>query len=243
MKRYASIVVGVLVAAVCVRLGVWQLDRLAQRQAANATLRAQLEAPVLAVDTTTAWRDPAAADVLRYRRVTGTGTFDFDREIIVMARVHRGVPGVHVVTPLKIGDSLAILVERGWVPAPDGKRPAIDLAEVAQEGVIVSGVLIPPSERPMERADPGGWPRYVTALNTSMLSAEYPYAVAPLTLRRAELPAAAPIAMRAIPLPPITNGPHLSYAVQWFAFATIALVGSSILFRRQGKQQRGLTTA
>lgn len=243
MKRYASIVVGLLVATACVRLGVWQLDRLAQRKAANAALQSQVEAPVLSLDTAAVASVVAAPDDFRFRRVTGWGTFDVEREIIVMARVHRGVPGVHIVTPLRINDSLAVLVERGWVPAPDGMRPAIDPAEAARGRVLVSGVLMPPSERTVEQAATAGWPRYVTALSPAALSAEYPYAVAPLAVRRTELPQAAPVEMRVIPLPPITNGPHLSYAVQWFAFATIALVGSLLVFRRQDREQRGVDTA
>ncbi|MDH3290667.1 MAG: SURF1 family protein [Gemmatimonadota bacterium] len=234
MSRYASIVVGILVAAVCVRLGVWQLDRLTQRKASNAIVREQLTAPVLAVDDPRVWADPSATDVLRHRRVTGTGVYDFEREVMVMARVHRGVPGVHVVTPLRITDDLAVLVERGWVPASDGKRPAIDLAETG-DTVLVSGVFVTPGEGATAQSADPGWPRYVTGLNVTVLSAAYSYRLAPLILRRTELPATAPTDMRAIPLPPMTNGPHLSYAAQWFAFATIALVGSFIVFRRQGR--------
>jgi surfeit locus 1 family protein len=227
------------VAVGCVRLGVWQLDRLAQRKATNAIVRAQLEAPVLTVDDPRARVDPLATDVLRYRRVTGTGVYDFEREVMVMARVHRGVPGVHVVTPLRITDDLAVLVERGWVPAPDGKRPAIDPAETG-DTVFVSGVFVPTGEGAAAQSADRGWPRYVTGLDVTTLSAAYPYHLVPLVLRRTELPGTAPTGMRAIPLPPMTNGPHLSYAVQWFSFAAIALVGSFILFRRQ---HRGRVTA
>ena len=240
MSRYASIALGILVAAVCVRLGVWQLDRLAQRKATNAIVREQLNAPALAVDDPTVWVDPSATDVLRHRRVTGTGVYDFGREVMVMARVHRGVPGVHVVTPLRITDDLAVLVERGWVPAPDGKRPAIDPAEIG-DTVVVSGVFVTPADGATAQSADRGWPLYVTGLDVTVLSAAYPYRLAPVILRRTELPATAPTDMRAIPLPPMTNGPHLSYAVQWFAFGTIALVGSFIVFWRQ--RQAGLTTS
>jgi surfeit locus 1 family protein len=224
--------VGILVAAGCVRLGIWQLDRLAQRKAINATVRAQLEAPVFAIDTGGTWADSSAANALRYRRARGAGVYDFEHEVMVMARVHRGVPGVHVVTPLRITDDLAVLVERGWVPAPDGKLPAIDPAEVG-DTAVVSGVFVFPSEGAAAQSADVGWPRYVTGLNVITLAAAYPYRLAPLVLRRTELPTAAPTDMRAIPLPPMTNGPHLSYALQWFSFATIALVGSVIVFRRQ----------
>ena len=40
------------------------------------------------------------------------------------------------------------------------------------------------------------------------------------------------------PLPPFTNGPHFSYAVQWFSFAAIAIVGYGVVLRRERATRR-----
>jgi surfeit locus 1 family protein len=45
---------------------------------------------------------------------------------------------------------------------------------------------------------------------------------------------------RRLPPPELTNGPHLSYAIQWFSFAAIVLIGSFTLFRRTVR--RGVST-
>src|SRR5688500_3689176 len=97
-----------LVAVLCIRLGFWQLDRLAQRRARNALVeqRQQGDAGPL----------PADADEALYRRVTVTGEYDPEREEIDGGRAMDGRPGEHVLTPLRLDDGREVLVNRGWVP-------------------------------------------------------------------------------------------------------------------------------
>ena len=228
MSRYLVLVVGILVAAVCVRLGVWQLDRLGQRKSRNAVIEAALAAP--AIDLGAASR---GVDSLQYRRVRARGTFDFEREIVVMARAHDGVPAVHVVTPLMLDDDTAVLVERGWVPSPDGRT--VDLLPLRESGASeVEGVVIPFSSSPAAGPALAGWPQYVRSANPVDLASAYPYVLLPIVVRSTRLPSEGSSALRPVPLPELTNGPHLSYAVQWFSFATIALVGCGVLFGKLG---------
>ncbi len=233
MSRYLVLVVGVLTAAVCVRLGVWQLHRLDQRKARNAAFAAALAAPTIDLDAPS-----IAADSLEYRRVRARGAFDFEREIIVMARSHDGVPAVHVVTPFVLGDGTAVLVERGWVPSPDGRT--VDLAPLREPGTRdVDGVVIPSSVSPAPGAPSRTWPRYVRSADPRQLASAFPYVLLPVVVRRTLVPPDGLSVVRPVPLPELTNGPHLSYAVQWFAFATIALVGCGALFGKLGARDHG----
>lgn len=180
----------------------------------------------------TADSDP---DSLVFRRVLLSGSFDFERQIVEVARSFRGTPAVNVVTPLLLPGGKAVLVERGSVLSPDART--VDLAKLVEpDSTVVVGVLIP-----VERgiAAGYGWPRYVRHANPVELEAEYPYALFPLVLRRTDLPAAAPADLAVVPLPELTGGPHLSYAIQWFSFAVIAVVGSLVLFVRSSAA-RGL---
>ena len=81
------------------------------------------------------------------------------------------------------------------------------------------------------------WPRFVRRADPTMLQSVFPYALDALVLRRTALPAGAAEVMGVAPLPALTRGSHLSYAVQWFSFAAIAvigpLVGSGVLRRRK----------
>ena len=121
MRHGLILVVGAAAALGCARLGVWQLSRLHERQALNAAIQSQRARSPLTV-TETLLRDDL--DALVQRRVTAAGTFDFERQVVVWLRPLNGVPGVHVVTPLMVDDSLAVLVERAWLPSPDGARQA-----------------------------------------------------------------------------------------------------------------------
>jgi hypothetical protein len=102
----------VLGLALLIRLGFWQLDRLAERRAANAHLVAQLEMPPL--NLTGQPLAPAGVDL---RRANVRGSYDFAQEMVLRNRAFDGAPGVHLITPLRIaGSDTAVLVDRGWIP-------------------------------------------------------------------------------------------------------------------------------
>jgi len=108
--------VAVIAAAVCVRLGFWQLHRRTERQARNALIMSRLASA--AVDAMGLPHDTAMA---RFRRVRITGVPDYEHELIFAARSYRGSPGVNFLTPVRIpGRDTAVIVNRGWVYSPDG---------------------------------------------------------------------------------------------------------------------------
>ncbi|MDH3496613.1 MAG: SURF1 family protein [Gemmatimonadota bacterium] len=210
--RYAALILGLGAAALFTRLGVWQLDRLDQRRALNTALETRLAAPPIALTTGVV----ATVDSLTFRRVRASGVFAFADEVVEGGRTFRGAPGAYLLTPLRFADGSAVLVLRGWSYAPDGmtvERGAV----VEAESVTVEGVLLPVAGRWSVRPDtlPRGYP------------------LLPLVLRRTTPPPALPERLAIVALPPRDNGPHLAYAIQWFAFAVIALVGGVILARRQ----------
>jgi surfeit locus 1 family protein len=203
-------VLGIAAALVCARLGIWQLHRLHERRAVNALLEARMSAPPLDLTDPAALAD-RSPDSLRYRRARAVGAFDYSRQLVEGGVSYRGAPGVQLLTPLRVAGG-AILVDRGWAYAPDAQTVAASaLAE--PDSAVVEGVLVQPS----------GW----RAIRLDTLRLGYP--VFPLLLRRTVGPHALPAGLVIPELPTLDDGPHLSYAVQWFSFATIALVGGAIL--------------
>lgn len=215
MRRYAALVMGLAAAALFVRLGVWQLDRREARRARNALLEARLAEPPLLM-TTGASLVRAEPDSLRFRRVRAMGRFDFAHQAVEPGRSFQGAPGAHVLTPLILDDGVGVLVDRGWTYAPDARTVQLDSLREA-DSAVVDGVLVPPAARWGVRPD--------------TLATGYPLLRA--VLRRTEPPVSAPSALRVPPLPALDDGPHLSYALQWFSFAAIALVGGVLLTRRE----------
>lgn len=195
--------VALVIAAVCVRLGMWQLDRLAQRRARNAQVAARLALPPLEV------RGPGIpADTARQRRVLARGVYDYAHERVWPGRSFEGTPGVTLVTPLRLPDGSAVLVDRGWVPSPDAFHVDQGAYRETDTAMVEGLALVPPRGR--GDVDPAGFLPFVI---------------------QQDAPAAARGLPRRWPAPVMDNGPHLSYAIQWFSFAVIILVGTAALLR------------
>jgi surfeit locus 1 family protein len=230
MRRYGILILGAVVAVICARLGVWQLSRLGQRRALRALVDRRELMPPLDLMTVT-----GAADSLTYRAATVRGTFDLAHQLLVTDRVVHEVPAVYVVTPLRYGDR-AVLVERGWTPSADGySAPLEALAE--PDTSSVTGVLMPAARA--AALDSSAWPLHVRRDDPASLSERLPYALFPLVLRRTRTTRPLPAGLRLLTAPALDNGPHLSYAIQWFSFAAIAIVGSAILFRNERRRAGG----
>jgi surfeit locus 1 family protein len=228
--------IAVLIASgVCVRLGLWQLARLHEKQALNAAIRASERSPEIDVTG-----GPPAADTTLNRSIRLTGRYDEARQFLLSGVLHEGEPGVEVVTPLRLdGSDRAVLVNRGWLPAEDAvtARPQ-DHPEPGEQ--TVSGVAEstrrgagPPEPRPLPA---GGEARgadsvalyTVRWLDADSIAARLPYPVAAYVVR--QRPAAGvPSLPRRTARPLYDETMHLSYAFQWFLFAILIPGGSAAL--------------
>lgn len=211
-------------AAVCVRLGFWQMGRLQERRAANRVAGEARAAPPV--------RLPGAGHVgsLANRRVEAVGRYDHANEIVVRGTSFQGLPGVAVVTPLRLaGRDTALLVTRGFVPAPDAVTAELD--PLREEGEVrVEGVALPLDSgggRPLERNGRTTW----GALDGAALRDRLPYPFFPVALRQTPDPSLPRLPRRLEP-PALDDGPHLSYAVQWFLFAGMAVAFAVVVVAR-----------
>ena len=226
-KLKTFVLFALVLAAICVRLGIWQLHRLQERKARNALLGARISAPPISPRELP--HDTAEA---RFRRVRITGIPDYEHELIHAARSRMGSPGVNLLTPVRIpGSDTAMIVNRGWVYAPDGST--IDHARWHDRDSTFVGYAVefPPSG--------GGTfqnkPTVLTRLSYDVVSKAVPYPVSPtyiVALDEGEDTTNAANRIARLPAPSLDNGPHLSYAIQWFGFATVALVGAAIVIRQ-----------
>jgi surfeit locus 1 family protein len=212
-------------ALVCCRLGVWQLDRLAQRRTQNTLINQRMAQPAVALDGGTT--DPNTLD---YRRVEARGVYDSAQEIVLRGRALDGAPGVRVLTPLRLGGSdAAVLVDRGWLPlelaAPMARRAyagpsdAVVVHGVARRSQAgAGGPLDPPLASGETRRD--AWFR----ADIAAIERQTGYRLLPLYIEQQPAPGD-PELPRPVATTDLGEGPHLSYTVQWFAFAMILVVG------------------
>lgn len=215
-----------LAAAGCIRLGVWQLSRLHQRRERNALVRARLDSAE--VDFFALRPDSTA----RFRRVRISGTPDYDHELIYAARTHRGSPGVNFLTPIRVaGHDTAVLLNRGWVYSPDGAT--VDAARWRERDSSFTGyVEIFPNPTGATYA---GRPNILSRLAYDAASKAIPYPIARTYVVMLGDSTMAADRIARLTIPPLDEGPHFSYAIQWFGFALVAIVGAGYVIGQAAK--------
>lgn len=221
------------VAATCVALGQWQLDRLDTVRASNARSaeRAALAPADLGALLAGLPQGPeraSAVEALEFRRVRATGTFLPSEEVLHRNRSLAGRQGFHVLTPFALDDGPVVLVVRGWVPTELDEPPLAE-APPPPGRVTLVGILEASTPQPRFGArDPEeGRLLRVFHADTARLSGQVTGGLAPVVLRALEDPDAT---AGAGPLPIVLGPPeldeanHRSYAVQWHVFAALALI-------------------
>ncbi len=234
LGRHLLFALTVLVALVCAGLGSWQLSRLFERRARN---RLAIEQSQLAkVDLAT----QSLEGPIGFRRVRVAGQFDPTHPFVIRGRLFQGTPGIQVITPLRLPNrDTVILVNRGFVPSPDaistyGPERYAEPVDADFEGIAVA---IPDEGdgQPLIGPDGETWRR----LDRTAMASRLPYPIAPYyVIRTAD--STTPdhtIRGRSLPVrleaPPLDDGPHLSYAVQWFLIGGSALGFGLVFIRRR----------
>lgn len=223
-------IAGLLLVAVCVRLGLWQLDRNEQRSARNDLIEANADGVPVPVGSLAVVDEPLDPGD-QWRTVELTGHWDAGHELVLRLRPVDGERGVHAVTPLITDGGAALLVDRGFVLA-DGADDDQVAVPPPPDGEVTVTARLRASE------DGGGHPvsGTIRRVDVTTIGATLPY---PLYGAWGELLSQDPAAgdeLRPIPPPEIESGPHLSYAVQWFLFAAIGIGGFILLVRAERRE-------
>lgn len=217
-------------AVIMVGLGNWQLDRYHQKTAINDRIDAAASAaPVPVANVLVTGRAPAKAQ--RYTKVTATGRYDTSNEILARGRTVDGQVGFEILTPLVLPGGSALLVDRGWVAA-GANALAVPAYPAAPTGeVTVTGAARLPERQlgTVERADGR---LQVRRINPAHIAGELPYPVLGGYVS-IEQDGLRPISVEYEGT--LQNG---GYALQWWAFAVLTLVGYVYLVRRQVRENR-----
>jgi surfeit locus 1 family protein len=157
--------------------------------------------------------------------VTFTGVPDYAHEFALTGRTRNGSPGVNIITPFRIpGRDTVVLVNRGWVYSPDASR--VDFARWKEpDTLMVAGYVETTIDTIGEVGEPT---RQFRQMDHRRISAQLPYAVERFyVVALAEGTTSGPDTPVRLPLTTLAEGPHKSYAIQWFSFAAIALLGTA----------------
>lgn len=226
--------------ALCIRLGIWQLDRLEQRRAFNHQVESMRAMQALDLNQ----EQPENISAMEWRAVSVQGQYDFANQIALRNQYYNNEYGYHLMTPLVFdetssGSGWAVLVDRGWIPA-EGNSASSDWRKYDEPGTVsVQGQIRLGQTKPalggVEDALPANGDRLEVWNNANLeqIQSQLPYPVLPIYVQ--------PDANESDTQPPIpyqptielTEGPHMGYALQWFSFATILFVGYPFFLRKQ----------
>lgn len=219
--------------ALFVYLGLWQQHKGERLEADIAQREVRGKRDVAQMGRTLVDASTVLDSTLKVR-----GKYDGPSQFYLDNRQHKGQPGVHVITPLRIENSQTrVLVNRGWV-GWGASRQVMPVIPVPSGPVEVSGIAAMPSQKDFfmmpKHAD--AFPNLWARLDLKRYTEQTGFATQPVVIQlESEIPAdaAGPPLIREWPAPPDKVGMHKGYAVQWFGMALALLVFYGVAsFRR-----------
>ncbi len=221
------LVPAVLVFAVLMALGTWQLQRKAWKEGLIATLTERLAAPPSPLPPAATWPhlDQAKDE---YRRVEFIATFDHGAEALVYGAASAFRPdvsglGYWVLTPARLTDGGVVIVNRGFVP--EGRQTAAMRAEgqVAAPVDLVGVMRWPDPRGFFSPADDPTHNLWFARDPAAIAAAKRLGPVAPFYIEQES-----PVPPGGLPQPGrlVVNlrDPHLGYAATWYGLALVLVV-------------------
>jgi cytochrome oxidase assembly protein ShyY1 len=215
-------------------LAPWQLGKNTTTSRENAQISDSLTADPVPVTDFLPRQDSAAPDAA-WRRVTATGRYHPDAQVLARLRVIEGEPAFEVLVPFTVDGGPTVLVDRGYVrPVQASKVPEIP---APPSGTVTVTGRLRNSEGVVAGKDPFRQDgiQQVYSISTSQISAVTGMPVAGSYLQLVE---DQPGGLGVIPLPHLDAGPFLSYGIQWIAFGIIAPIGVGYFIVAEVKQRR-----
>lgn len=220
----------VVFAIVSCSLGVWQFQRRAEAHAEVVRIESNYDAPPSPLSDLLP-RLGSFAESQKWSQVSVTGIYLTDEQLLVRTRPLSGNPGFEVLTPLQLPNGAVFVVDRGWVPVGNA-QDAPDRVPAAPSGEVTVVARLKAGEPALDgRTAPPG---QIATIELDQIAAllDKPTYTGAYGLMASESPAPAE-RPTALLKPPLDEGPHLSYAFQWFVFALLAFVGLGWALRQE----------
>ena len=233
---------------IMVNMGLWQLHRLDERNEFNDAVRSSIAMPPEPIGELVpsgAGATGEEVESVKYRSASATGRYLVDQQVLVTNRTRDSAPGYWVLTPLDLGDGSALVVNRGWIPyayTEDGSwedfappsGPVSITGSIEQPQVRSTGIVSGPQDRTEGRL------RTLVRVDVARLAQQVDEQLLPLYVNlRTQSPAQPETpGLPATVEPPDASdeGPHLSYAMQWFIFSAMTLIVYPLILRRVARR-------
>ncbi|WP_430295161.1 SURF1 family cytochrome oxidase biogenesis protein [Sinomonas sp. B1-1] len=222
----------ILFAIACVLLSRWQMARLDEAKANIDLVTRNYDATP--VPFAQAAGQFAALDPQReWMQVELRGSYDVEQTRVVRNRPNAGQPGYEVVVPFRLASGQAVIVDRGWLPIGNSEAGRPDVVPAPPAGDVTVVVRVRPSEPTLDRGAPQG---QLASIDLPAYAQQLPYPI--LTGAYGQLASETPASAQTpapLPKPQPDEGMHLSYALQWLAFAVLMFIGFGYAARQQAR--------
>jgi cytochrome oxidase assembly protein ShyY1 len=202
-------------------LAPWQLGKNTKTSRENDQIASSLTADPVALTSILPQQNSTAPDK-QWRRVTATGHYLPEHQVVARLRVVDSDPAFEVLVPFAVDGGPTVLVDRGYVRPEGGSRvPAI--APVPAGTVTITARLRDSETAPTDKAPfQADGVEQVYAIDTAQLST---LATVPLTGAYLQLVDNQPGGLGVIAIPHLDAGPFLSYGIQWIVFGVVSPLG------------------
>ncbi|MDH4059613.1 MAG: SURF1 family protein [Aquincola sp.] len=218
--RFAIVSAAALVAAVVTaRLGLWQLDRAAQKISLQASIDERARLPALSASAALAGRPE---DVIQ-RAVQLVGQWSGAHTVWLDNRQMDGRAGFFVVTPLRLPDGRAVLVQRGWAARDGQERTRLPSLSTPAGVVDVHGRIAPPPARLYE-FEPAASGPIRQNLDLDAFARETGLSLVPWSVLQSDPVTPDDGLRRDWPAPQTGVAKHQGYAFQWFGLSTLVVI-------------------
>jgi cytochrome oxidase assembly protein ShyY1 len=236
VRRWLGYLALVVVFAVaCVLLSKWQFARLDEVRSQMARVSANYDAtPVPVAEILQPGTVLSPAD--QWKPVMATGRFVPELQVLVRNRTNEGTAGFDVVSPLLTNEGVLFVVDRGWIPmAADGRSPS------AIPALPVDPVTVIARLRPTEPVLTGQSDTAQLISTIHVVELAQKWGVSTYTGAYGLLASESPEGTNGVlaAKPDITEGNHLSYALQWLAFALLGFVALWWAIRNERRIKNG----
>ena len=237
-KRIFTTVLIIFAVLAMIFLGFWQLDRHSQKSDINERISARLDNEPLGlvdIDKLKSYEIIEMERDFEYRSIAVSGKYIQEDSVLIRNRTYNGVPGFWLLTPFQLSNSQIIVVNRGWLPISaenyiDLNTSAFDLTGILRKAELAKG---------LQRADSSqGVLESLARPDLARYEDQLGYEIFPMYIQlTGQNPQQADGFPKILDIPKFSEGQHLSYAVQWFIFASIAAIGYPLVLWSYSKSK------
>jgi surfeit locus 1 family protein len=211
-------IVTILVLILFVKLGLWQLSRADEKDARHTSLEHYAQQPAVTIPSIL-----VNLEDYKYRQVEVRGYFNSEYSIFLDNKLHQGVAGYHVLTPLQLeNSSMNVMVNRGWISG-GGDRSQLPEVITPEDRVEISGFIVAPTIKALSLSDEQVIDKVWQNFDLDIYQLKTKLALQPLLLLQQDNKIDDGL-VRQWDKPESGSAKNLGYAFQWFSLAVATLI-------------------